>query len=175
MAHSVKGLTLDFGSGHHLTVHEIKPRIRLCAGSVEPSWGPLSAPSLHACAHSLSLALSLSKINFKKVLNKWFQLLSSSSSSPPPPPQPCSSQRTQTSVLHKSRLTRRGGLWEERTSEDLSTEAKDSPRESGQKGSDKLHLFRGLPRANKITTESRTYFSFTPGSKSEISWFSEVA
>ena len=46
MAQSVKRLTLDFGSGHDLTVCEFKPQVKLCADSVES-------------AHSLSLSLSL--------------------------------------------------------------------------------------------------------------------
>ena len=47
MAESVKRHTLDFGSGHDLTVREVKPRVRLCADSVEPAWDSLS-PSLSA-------------------------------------------------------------------------------------------------------------------------------
>ena len=47
MAQSVKRPTLDFGSGHYLKVHEIKPRIRLCADSAEHAWDSLS-PSLSA-------------------------------------------------------------------------------------------------------------------------------
>ena len=35
-AQSVKCPTLDFGSGHDLTVHEMEPHIRPCTGSVEP-------------------------------------------------------------------------------------------------------------------------------------------
>lgn len=40
------------------------------------------------------------------------------------------------------------------------TEAKDSPREAGQKASDKHHLPKGLLRAKEVAIESRTYFSF---------------
>ena len=47
VAQSVKPLTLDFGSGHGLTVHEFKPCVGLCAGRVEPAWNPLS-PSFSA-------------------------------------------------------------------------------------------------------------------------------
>ena len=51
MAQSVKGLTLDFGSGHDLTVCGIEPCIRFCAESAEPasdSLSPsLSEPPLH--------------------------------------------------------------------------------------------------------------------------------
>ena len=35
MAESVEHLTLDFGSGHDLTVREFKPYIRLCADSAD--------------------------------------------------------------------------------------------------------------------------------------------
>ena len=63
MAQSVKRLTLDFGSGHDLVVHEFKPRIRLLAltaqsllGILFPSLSaplPLSAPPMHT--HSLNM------------------------------------------------------------------------------------------------------------------------
>ena len=36
-AQSVKCPTLGFGSGHDLTVCEFKPRVELCADSVEPT------------------------------------------------------------------------------------------------------------------------------------------
>ena len=42
VAQSVKGPTLDFGSGHDLTVCGFDPCIRLCADSVEPAWDSLS-------------------------------------------------------------------------------------------------------------------------------------
>ena len=62
MALSVKRLTLGFGLGLDLTVSEFKPRVGLCANSVEPAWNslspPLSAPPPIACPLSLSLALS---------------------------------------------------------------------------------------------------------------------
>ena len=45
VAQSVKRLTLDFGSGHDLTVHEFEPCIGLCSDSEEPAWDSLS-PSL---------------------------------------------------------------------------------------------------------------------------------
>ena len=47
VAHSVKCPTLDFGSGHDLTVREIEPRVWLCADSAESAWDSLS-PSLSA-------------------------------------------------------------------------------------------------------------------------------
>ena len=37
VAQSVKHLTLDFGSGHDLVVHEFEPLIRLCADGEEPA------------------------------------------------------------------------------------------------------------------------------------------
>ena len=42
MAQPVGPLTLDFGSGHDLTVRELEPHIRSCADSVEPAWDSLS-------------------------------------------------------------------------------------------------------------------------------------
>ena len=65
VAQSAKRLTLDFSSGHDLTVREFKPHIRLCADGMEPAWDSLSLLSLPLlCAFSLSLSLSLSlKIN----------------------------------------------------------------------------------------------------------------
>ena len=53
VAQSVKQPTLGFGSDHDLTVHEFKPCIRLCFGSVEPAWDSLS-PSLSVPPHSCS-------------------------------------------------------------------------------------------------------------------------
>ena len=38
MAQSAKHLTLDFGSGHDLTVCGFEPQARLCADSTEPAW-----------------------------------------------------------------------------------------------------------------------------------------
>ena len=58
VAQSVKGLTLDLGSGHDVTVHEINPSIRLCADSTERDLDSLSR-SLSACP-LLTLSLSLS-------------------------------------------------------------------------------------------------------------------
>ena len=57
VAQSVKYPTLDFGSGHDLTVHETEPCIRLCTDSAEPAWDSLS-PFLSAL---LLLMLCLSK------------------------------------------------------------------------------------------------------------------
>ena len=65
MAQLVEHPTLDFGSGHDLTVHGFKP----CAVSAEPAWDSLP-PSLSDLL-SLSLPPSL-KINkhFKKKKRK---------------------------------------------------------------------------------------------------------
>ena len=40
----VKDLTLDFGSGHDLMVHEIKHHMGFCTDRMEPAWDPLSIP-----------------------------------------------------------------------------------------------------------------------------------
>ena len=57
--------TLDFGSGHDLTVLEFEPHVGLRADSVEPAWDSLSpspsAPPLLACSISLFLSLSQNK------------------------------------------------------------------------------------------------------------------
>ena len=52
MAQLVKHLTLDFGPGHDLMVHEIKPHVRLCVISLRFSLTP---------PLSLPLPLALSK------------------------------------------------------------------------------------------------------------------
>ena len=71
MVQSVKCLTLDLGSSHDLMVCEFKPHVGLCADSAEPASDSLS-PSLSAPPLlSLSLSLSLSKIN--KHLQKEFK------------------------------------------------------------------------------------------------------
>ena len=44
VAQSVKCQTLDFGSGHDLTVHEFKSCIGLHTDSTEPAWDSLSLP-----------------------------------------------------------------------------------------------------------------------------------
>ena len=41
----VRQPTLDFSSGHDLTVREVKPHVGLYAASMEPAWDSLS-PSL---------------------------------------------------------------------------------------------------------------------------------
>ena len=55
---SVKHLTVDFHSGHNVTVYEFEPCVELCADSVEPAWDSRSL--------SLSLSLSLSQNTHKK-------------------------------------------------------------------------------------------------------------
>ena len=62
MAQSVKHLTLGLGSGHDITVRDFKPRVGLCAGSVEPAWGSLSFP----LSVPLLLSLSLKTLNLIK-------------------------------------------------------------------------------------------------------------
>ena len=54
VALSVKRLTLDFSSGHDLTVREFQPRVGLCADSAEPAWDSL-------CPSPSPLSLSLSE------------------------------------------------------------------------------------------------------------------
>ena len=68
VAQSVKHPTLDFSSGHDLTVQELQPHIGLCADSAQSLLGVLSLhlsvplPRLHVCALSVSL-----KINKKRI------------------------------------------------------------------------------------------------------------
>ena len=68
LAPSVRCPTLDFSSGHDLTVHEIEPHVRLCAGSTEPTWDSLSL------SLSVSFSLSLSPLlthSFSLKINKF--------------------------------------------------------------------------------------------------------
>ena len=70
VSQSLERLTL-FGSGHDLTIHEIEPRVGLCADGAVPAWGsvPISLPPPRSCSLACSLsvpplsmlALSLSK------------------------------------------------------------------------------------------------------------------
>ena len=46
VAQLVGRLTLDFSSGHDLTVREFEPHTGLCADNAEPAWDSLSLPSL---------------------------------------------------------------------------------------------------------------------------------
>ena len=61
MAQLVKHLTLDFGSGHDLTVHEFESGIGLCADRAEPAWDSLSLPLTLCSSPTCSLFLSLSQ------------------------------------------------------------------------------------------------------------------
>ena len=57
VAQSVKRLTLDFGSGHDLTVRGFKPCMGLCADSAEACLGfSLSLSLCSSPTHSLSLS-----------------------------------------------------------------------------------------------------------------------
>ena len=67
VAQSVERPTLDFGSGHVLTVQGIKPHVRLCNDRAEPPWDflslPLSAlPRLSVPVHTHSLSLKINKL-----------------------------------------------------------------------------------------------------------------
>ena len=66
VAQVVEYLTLDFGSGHDLTVCGIEPCVRLCADGSEPAWDFLFLSlSLRVCVCvcvSVSLSLSLSAL-----------------------------------------------------------------------------------------------------------------
>ena len=55
MAQSVEHLTLDFGSGHDLTVRGFEPHIGLCTDNAEPTWDSLSLSLCPSPAHALSL------------------------------------------------------------------------------------------------------------------------
>ena len=62
VAQSVGCLTLDFGSGHDLMVHEFELLVGLCADSLEPPWDSVSPslsapPDFHTHEHSHSLSL----------------------------------------------------------------------------------------------------------------------
>ena len=64
VAQLFKCLTLDFGSGHDLTVCEIEPQTGICADSEELTWDSLSpylCPSLTHGMHMHALSLSLSQ------------------------------------------------------------------------------------------------------------------
>ena len=64
-------LTLGFGSGHNLMLHEFKPHVGLCAASVEPALDSHSLSLSLPLPHSHGLPLSRTKyINFKTI-NGW--------------------------------------------------------------------------------------------------------
>ena len=58
MAQLVERLTLNFGSGHDLTVGEFEPRIGLLTDRAEPAWDSPS-PSFSVPSPALSLFLLL--------------------------------------------------------------------------------------------------------------------
>ena len=61
VAQSVKRPTLDFGSGHDLTVHGFGPHVGCRPASAEPAWDSVSLLSLH----SLLVVSLFLKITFK--------------------------------------------------------------------------------------------------------------
>ena len=54
VAQWVEHPTLDFGSGHDLTVHGIEPQVGLHADNREPAWDSVSA----SVSHSLSVKIN---------------------------------------------------------------------------------------------------------------------
>ena len=58
VAQLVKHPTLDFGSGHDLTVHEFEPHVKFCTGSAEPAWDSLSPFFLSLSLLALSLKIN---------------------------------------------------------------------------------------------------------------------
>ena len=60
-AQSVRQPTLDFDSGHDLTVCGIEPCLELCTDNTEPAWDSLSLSLCPSPAGSLPLSLSLSQ------------------------------------------------------------------------------------------------------------------
>ena len=61
VAQSVKCPTLDFSSGHDVTVCEFEPRVRLQANSVKPAWDSLSLSLSAPPPLMLALSLKISK------------------------------------------------------------------------------------------------------------------
>ena len=71
VAQLVKHLTLDFGSGHHLTVCGIEPYCRVLPWLVQSLLGILSLPLSLPIPHLLTCALSLSLSKyFKKIVQR---------------------------------------------------------------------------------------------------------
>ena len=66
MAQSVKPPTLDFHSGHDVTVHVSEPRVRLCADSVEPAWDSLSRSLSAPPLLVLTVSHKIKELNFFK-------------------------------------------------------------------------------------------------------------
>ena len=70
MARSVKSPTLDFGSGHDLTVREFEPHVGLGADSTEPASDSLCLPLSLPLSRLCSLSLSQNKLKKKKNMYK---------------------------------------------------------------------------------------------------------
>ena len=66
MAQLVKRLPFDFGSGHDLTVCEIKPHVGLHTDSMEPAWDSLPLSLSVPPQLVLSLSLKINKLKEKK-------------------------------------------------------------------------------------------------------------
>ena len=58
VAQLLKPPTLDFCSGHDLTVHGFETRLGLCADSSEPAWDSVSLSLCLSPACSLSLKIN---------------------------------------------------------------------------------------------------------------------
>ena len=72
MVQWVKFPTLDFSSGHDLSVRDVEPCIGLCTDCKEPVWCSLSLPlSLPSPAH----ALSCSQNKYRDLKTKTFYLV----------------------------------------------------------------------------------------------------
>ena len=61
VAEWAKHPTLDFGSGHDLTIRGFQAHLRLCADSVKPAWDSVSLSLCPSPALPLSLSLSQNK------------------------------------------------------------------------------------------------------------------
>ena len=83
VAQLVKHPTLDFGSGHDLTVFGFKPHVRLCTGSREPAWNSLS-PLCPSPYHVHMLTPSLSQIKLSKIRLLFSQVPFPFLKAPPP-------------------------------------------------------------------------------------------
>ena len=66
VAQSVKGLTLDFSSGHDLMVREFEPRVGLHTDGAEPACDSLSLLLSLPHPRSCSLTVKINKYTFKE-------------------------------------------------------------------------------------------------------------
>ena len=66
VAQPVKCPSLDFSSGHELTVCEFEHHVRLCADREEPAWDPFSPPPSAPPLLMHSLFLKINKYTLKK-------------------------------------------------------------------------------------------------------------